>query len=671
MKFKHGVMLLALTGAMALNAEPTRTGAHRENLDESISPKTDFYQYACGGWQKKNPLKPEYSRYGSFDVLGENNQKQLFDLVESLKGTKHAYGTVAQKISDLYTMGMDNEKLDKEGAAPIAADIKRIENAQAGDISELIAWMHSFSSPFFGTGVMADMMNSDMNILYWGEGGLGLGNRDYYTENDPQTVKIRSAYKNFIVELTELAGFNEERAQQISKNVMKIETALAKVAMTETEKRDLAVQYNMYTLADLQKACPAIDWSTYLKGVYLPVVDDLCVMQPKSLSKVNELLLTCNLQEIKDYMLFHLINSASDYLGNNFRKVNFEMSRVISGAEEDQPQWKRALAVPNGLLGEALGQLYVEKYFPAESKQRMLELVGNLQKALGEHIQNLTWMSDATKAKAIEKLNAFYVKVGYPDKWKDYSGIEINPNLSYWANVKAASLFHMKEANAKYGKEVDRSEWGMTPQTVNAYYNPMTNEICFPAGILQAPFFSPDALDADNYGAIGVVIGHEMTHGFDDMGRNFDKNGNMQNWWAEEDAEMFNKLANKLVAQFDKIIVLGDQHANGRFTLGENIADQGGLRLAWTAYQKTQEAKENKTVDGFTPAQRFYLSYAHVWADNIRDAEILRRTTTDPHSLGRWRVNATLKNIDTFYKAFDIKEGDAMYLAPEDRVVIW
>ena len=370
-------------------------------------------------------------------------------------------------------------------------------------------------------------------------------------------------------------------------------------------------------------------------------------------------------------MLFHFINAASDYLSDDFREVNFNMSKVITGAKQDRPRWKRALAVPDGMLGEALGQLYVEKYFPAESKQRMMELVNNLKEALGEHIASLTWMSDETKARAQEKLAAFTVKIGYPDKWKDYSSVVIDPKKTYWDNIKEAILFHVKDSNGKYGKPVDKTEWGMTPQTVNAYYNPTTNEICFPAGILQAPFFSPDALDADNYGAIGVVIGHEMTHGFDDMGRQFDKNGNMENWWTEKDAEEFNKLADKLVAQFDSIVVLGDQHANGRLTLGENIADQGGLRVAYTAYMKTKEAKENKTVDGFTPSQRFYLSYANVWADNIRDAEILRRTKMDEHSLGRWRVNATLKNISPFYNAFGIKAGDPMFLAPEKRVIIW
>lgn len=652
-------------------ASEPKTGVSRENLDESISPSADFYQYACGGWQKLNPLKPEYSRYGSFDILGENNRKQLHDLVEGLCAEKHERGTVAQKIGDLYAMGMDSVRLNKDGASPIKADMERIERAKKEDITGIIAWMHNFSSPFFGVGVMSDLKNSDMNILYWGQGGLGLGDRDYYLQDDEQTVKIREAYKAFVVKLLTLAGYSESKAAAMRDHVLDIETELANAAMSRTELRDIASKYNIRTLAQVEEACPSIDWKQYLSSYYLPVVDNMCVMQLKSLDKVNELLVTKDLQTVKDYLIFHLVNAASDYLGDDFRKANFEMSRVITGAEEDKPRWKRALSVPDGMLGEALGQLYVEKYFPEESKRRMLELVGNLKTSLGEHIQALTWMSDTTKRSALDKLSAFTVKIGYPDKWKDYSGIDIDPEASYWENVKAACVFHSKDSNQKCGKPVDRSEWGMTPQTVNAYYNPTTNEICFPAGILQAPFFSPDALDSDNYGAIGVVIGHEMTHGFDDNGRQFDKVGNMVDWWTAQDAEMFTKLADRLVAQFDSITVLGDQHANGRLTLGENIADQGGLRIAYSAYLKTDEAKANRMVDGFTPAQRFYLSYANVWADNIRDAEILRRTKIDEHSLGRWRVNATLKNIDTFYDAFGVKAGDPMYLAPADRVVIW
>lgn len=671
MKLKNCLTMTALMVAMTMSASTPKTGANRENLDESISPRTDFYQYACGGWQKNNPLKPEYSRYGSFDVLAENNLIQLHDLVEGLRGQKHEKGSISQKIGDLYSMGMDSARRNKEGAKPILADLKRINSAKRADFSALISWMHQFSSPFFGIGVMGDLQNSDMNILYWGQAGMGLGDKDYYLENDEQTKKIREAYCKYIADVCVLSGYSKKDAERVVANVMDIETELAKASMSRTEQRDLLSQYNIRTLEQVDSVCPAMDWNGYLKAMFLPKVETMCVMQTASLEKVNDLLTNKSEQAIRDYLAFSLIDAASNYLSDDFREVSFKMSSVISGAEQDKPMWKRALAVPNGMLGEALGQLYVEKYFPESSKTRMVELVNNLKVALGEHIESLTWMSGETKAKALDKLNAIGVKIGYPDKWKDYSEINVDPNKYYWENVKAASLFHTKDSNKKCGKLVDKSEWHMTPQTVNAYYSPSSNEICFPAGILQAPFFSPDVLDADNYGAIGVVIGHEMTHGFDDNGRKFNKEGNMIDWWTEEDAKKFNELADKLVAQFDSIVVLGDQHANGRLTLGENIADQGGLRIAYSAYLKTQEAKEGKTVNGFTPAQRFYLSYANVWAGNIRDAEILRRTKTDEHSLGKWRVNATLKNIAPFYDAFGIKEGDAMFLAPAKRVIIW
>ena len=671
MKLKNCLTMTALMVAMTMSASTPKTGANRENLDESISPRTDFYQYACGGWQKNNPLKPEYSRYGSFDVLAENNLIQLHDLVEGLRGQKHEKGSISQKIGDLYSMGMDSARRNKEGAKPILADLKRINSAKRADFSALISWMHQFSSPFFGIGVMGDLQNSDMNILYWGQAGMGLGDKDYYLENDEQTKKIREAYCKYIADVCVLSGYSKKDAERVVANVMDIETELAKASMSRTEQRDLLSQYNIRTLEQVDSVCPAMYWDGYLKAMFLPKVETMCVMQTASLEKVNDLLTNKSEQAIRDYLAFSLIDAASNYLSDDFREVSFKMSSVISGAEQDKPMWKRALAVPNGMLGEALGQLYVEKYFPESSKTRMVELVNNLKVALGEHIESLTWMSGETKAKALDKLNAIGVKIGYPDKWKDYSEINVDPNKYYWENVKAASLFHTKDSNKKCGKLVDKSEWHMTPQTVNAYYSPSSNEICFPAGILQAPFFSPDVLDADNYGAIGVVIGHEMTHGFDDNGRKFNKEGNMIDWWTEEDAKKFNELADKLVAQFDSIVVLGDQHANGRLTLGENIADQGGLRIAYSAYLKTQEAKEGKTVNGFTPAQRFYLSYANVWAGNIRDAEILRRTKTDEHSLGKWRVNATLKNIAPFYDAFGIKEGDAMFLAPAKRVIIW
>ena len=531
--------------------------------------------------------------------------------------------------------------------------------------------MHQgISAPFFDTGVMADLMDSNVNIMYLSIAGLGLGDRDYYLDSDDNTLKIRKAYINYIETVMTLAGFKKKAAKEVAKNVMKIETAIAKVTYTREESRDIARQYNIRSIDQLKSEYPNIDWTAYFAGIGLPAVDKVCVDNPKGMTEVNSLFKSLTDKEIRDYVAFEYVSSASGSLSDEFTEANFEMfSRTMSGAKEQQPRWKRALAVPNGLLGEAVGKLYVEKYFPAKSKQKMLDLVNNLKIALGEHIAALDWMSDRTKVNALVKLNSFKVKIGYPDTWKDYSGLAVDPKLSYWENIKNARQFRAEDQYSKWGKPVDREEWGMTPQTVNAYYNPTTNEICFPAGILQAPYFDVDADDACNYGAIGVVIGHEMTHGFDDQGRNFDQNGNMIDWWTEEDAEKFKALTDKLVAQFDEIIVADDVHANGRFTLGENIADHGGLRVAYTAFKKTQQGQNGAEIDGFTPDQRFFISYANVWKGNIAKEEILRRTKTDPHSLGKWRVNASLRNIEPFFKAFDIKEGDPMYRA--DRVTIW
>lgn len=660
------MLTLALTTAVASSA------IDRKNLDTSVAPGQDFYQYACGGWMKANPLKGEYSRYGTFDDLAENNRKQVRELVENLDTRTATKGSAAQKVGDLYAMGLDSVRLNKEGAAPIKADLERLQKMKRADLTSTLAWMHScIGSPFFGMGVEADLKDSDTNIMYWMQGGMGLGDRDYYINDDDHTFAIREAYKENIRKTAMLAGFNNIEAARIVKNTFELESRIAEAAMTRVELRDPAASYNIFTMDQLKKDYPAVDLNGLFSQLGLANVKSLCVGQPKVMAVVNDIFANASLQQIRDYLTAHYIFGASSYLSDDFGEADFELNKVVSGAEQRPPRWKRALAIPNGYLGELVGQLYVEKYFPQSSKDKMLELVNNLKTALGQHISNVTWMSEATKAKALEKLAAFTVKIGFPDKWRDYSALTIDPTLSYWDNVKAANKF-MHDINfADFGKPVDRSRWYMTPQTVNAYYSPLTNEICFPAGILQPPFFDPKADMAENYGAIGVVIGHEMTHGFDDQGRQFDKNGNMENWWTEEDATKFNALADKLVAQFDEIIVLGDTHANGRLTLGENIADQGGLRVAYTAYHNSLEGKEAPVIDGLTGDQRFYLAYANVWAANIRDAEILRRTQTDPHSLGRWRVNASLRNIQPFFDAFGIKEGDPMFRPEAERVIIW
>lgn len=673
--FKYAVVLLAALPCLTMcnTGEKKVHGVDLANLDTSVAPGEDFYNYACGGWMKANPIGDQYSRYGTFDALGENNLEQLKDLFAELSNSKQEQGSVGQKVRDLYVMGMDSTRLNEEGATPMAEDLKKIAEMNRADLSKMIGSMHaSIGSPFFGSGVESDLMNSDFNTLYITQPGLGLPDRDYYIVDSEENKSIIADYVKYLEKIFTLSGYTPENAIIAAQNVLNLETAFAKANMSREELRDYSKQYNPRTRAELKKQFANIDWDIFFTEINLPDADTVIVMQTDALGAINKMLPQLSDEAIKDYLTYNYIQNASGYLSDDFRNANFELfGKKLQGKKEQQPRWKQALGVPNSLLGEAVGELYVNKYFAHGSKERMLELVGNLQESLGEHIQNLTWMSDSTKANALKKLSKFKVKIGYPDNWRDYSNIDIDPSKSYWENVKTAIIAEGARNYAKYGKEVDKEEWLMSPQTVNAYYNPSTNEICFPAGILQPPFFDVMADDASNYGAIGVVIGHEMTHGFDDQGRNFDEDGNMRDWWSADDAARFTALTDILVAQFDSIKVLGDTHANGKFTLGENIADHGGLRVSYTAFKKTPQGKSTELIDGLTPDQRFYLGYAGVWAGNIRDEEILRRTKTDPHSLGRWRVNATLRNLEPFFTAFDIKEGDAMWLAPENRVTIW
>ncbi len=652
----------------------TLHGINKNNLDTSVSPKEDFYQYSCGGWMKDHPLTAEYSRFGMFDMLRENAREQLKELILNLSEHEDAktQGTIAQKVSDLYAMGMDEKRLNEEGWTPLKPLLDHIANADIQRIAELLAWQHSgIGGSFFGTGVGTDAMNSDMNILHIGEVGLGLGDRDYYLEENEQNDIILNAYKKYVKRLMELIGYDEISQERVWNAVIKLETEFARHKMTREDRRDPRKRYNIKTIEEIKTEYPQFDWDIYFNKIGLENVDKANLANPEFTKFITSYIPTLTDQEIKDYMTFETVSDATNLLSDDFINASFELyDRVMSGKDELQPRWKRAMTIPNSMLGEAVGKLYVEKYFPEENKEYMKRLVENLKNALGKHIKNLPWMSEQTKEKALDKLSTFTVKIGYPDKWKDYSQIHIDPRKSYLDNVLEASKWYVKDNYSKMNKPVDKEEWHMTPQTVNAYYNPTTNEVCFPAAILQPPYFDPSADDALNYGAIGVVIGHEMTHGFDDSGRQFDKNGNLAEWWTEEDAERFKSLADKLVDQFNAIEVVPGVHANGRFTLGENIADQGGLRIGLTAYLDSQKGLAGE-IDGFSPLQRFYIAYANVWAGNIREEEIKLRTKTDPHSIDRLRTNATLKNIDEFFEAFEISEGDGMWRPKEERVVIW
>ena len=676
---KQLLILPLVAGALATGCAP-KPGAEKSlaidpsNMDTTVACGEDFYEYACGGWIKKNPLKPEYARYGSFDVLAENNQKQMRELIDELEKAENEPGSVAQKVGDLYKMGLDSVRLNKEGVSPISEALKNIASLDdKAAFASLVAQMHKEgSSPFFQLYVGADEKNSSMNIVNLYQGGMSMGDRDYYLSEDSANVKIRDAYKKYINKLFTLAGYSAEKAVAAEKNVMNIETALAKVAFSREETRNPLKNYNKMAMTDFLKQMNGFDWKSYFSALGLDSLNEINPNQLPFIKGMDALVGGLTSEEIRAYLIFKQINTASSYLSDDFVQARFDFyGKVLSGQQELKPRWKRSLSVTDGALGEALGEMYVAKYFPPEAKERMLKLVENLRISLGEHIDSLEWMSAETKAKAKEKLAAFYVKIGYPDKWRDYSGLTIDPKKSYWDNVREAAIFESDYMLSDVNKPVDKTRWLMSPQTVNAYYNPTTNEICFPAGILQPPFFYMDADDAVNYGGIGVVIGHEMTHGFDDQGRQYDKDGNLKDWWTAEDAKQFNLRADKLADQYSNIIVLDTVHANGRFTLGENIADHGGLRVSYTAFKNATKGQDLKPIDGFTPDQRFYLAYAGLWAQNIRDEEILRLTKIDPHSLGKWRVNAALRNLESFFQAFGITEKDPMYMKPEDRVTIW
>ena len=680
MKQKKRMMMLAVSSMMTMTMAaqtPLKSGLDAANMDTSVKAGDDFYEYACGGWMKANPLPAAYSRFGSFDRLAQDNNERINGILKELQSKTYTKGTIEQKLSDFYKLAMDSVRREKEGVKPLMPYLKKLEAAKTiGQLFEVQLELAKYGdSEFYRAGMGADEKNASQNILSVAQGGLTLGQKDYYLENDAATKKIREAYKKHIVRMFQLFGFSKSAATKKMNNVWKLELALAKVSKSRTELRDPQANYNKMTLGEFSEKYPYLKLEQVMnaQGLKSEYMQELVVGQPAFMAGVNTMLEKMKPAEYRDYMEWGVIMTGAAYLNDEVRLANFDFfGKTMSGRKEDYPLWQRATNQVEHAMGQALGKIYVEKYFPAEANARMQKLIKNLQVALGERIADQKWMDDSTKVNALLKLNSFYVKVGYPDKWIDFSKLTIDPEKSFLDNyVNCMTFWNQYDIDHTAGKPVDIDDWYMTPQTVNAYYNPTTNEICFPAGILQVPFFDMTADDAFNYGAIGVVIGHEMTHGFDDQGRQFDKNGNMHDWWKKSDEKNFTERTDKYADFFSAINVLPDLKGNGRLTLGENLADHGGLQVAYAAFKNATKGHSLPVIGGLTPEQRFFLAYAGVWAGNITEAEIRNRTKSDPHSLGRWRVNGALPHIDAWYDAFNIKEGDKMFIPKSQRLELW
>ena len=677
MKRFLSMMTMASISMLMMAQSDLGSGLNQADFNKNVRPGDDFYEYACGGWMKNNPLPGAYSRYGSFDRLQEENDKRINGILKELQSNTYKKGTVEQKLSDLYKLAMDSTRRNKEGVAPLMPLIKKLEAAKTNkqlfeiQLSQAPYGEQEFFFGYFG----ADEKNAGQNILNLYQGGLTLGQKEYYLENDKATADIREAFKKHVVKMFQLFGFSKSAATKKMQNIMKVETALAKVSKSQTELRDVEANYNKMTLKEFESRYPNLPLVKVMnaKGIDTKYLQEMVVGQPEFLDGANKLVGSIKPAEYRDVLEWSFIEGSANFLDDKTAAENFDFyGKKKAGRKQNHPLWKRSTGQVERVMSEALGKIYAEKYFPEAAKQRMLTLIKNLQIALGERIAAQSWMDDSTKVNALLKLNTFYVKVGYPDKWTDLSELEIDPAKSYYENMEECSKFwNAWRINHTVGKPVDRDDWHMNPQTVNAYYNPTTNEICFPAGILQYPFFDMNADDAFNYGAIGVVIGHEMTHGFDDQGRNYDKDGNMHDWWKEADGKNFIERTGKYADFFSAIEVLPGLNANGRLTLGENLADHGGLQVAWAAYKNA--TKRNKLADkeGLTADQRFFHAYAGVWAGNITEAEIRNRTKSDPHSLGRWRVNGALPHIDAWYEAFGVKEGDKMFIPKSERLDLW
>ena len=671
------IMAISATTMPCFGQGNLKSGIQLSNLDRSAAPGNDFYQFACGGWVKNNPLPAAYSRFGSFDRLQQDNNERINGILNELLKNNYAKGTVEQKLSDMYKLAMDSVRRNKEGVKPIMPYIKEIEACKSKHALQQLQKKYSYFgigrtySTYFG----ADEKDAKWNILNINQSGLTLGQKEYYLDNDEATTKIREAYKQHIVNMFKLFGFSNKASLLKMNDVLSVETKLAQVSKSRTELRDVEANYNKISLEEFESRYPNLTLTELMKadGVNEDHIRNLVIGQPDFLAGANTIVGDMTPGQLKSYMEWDLITSCATLLSDEVEAENFDFfGKTMTGRKENHPRWKRATNLVQGMMGESLGKIYVEKYFPAAAKQRMEGLVKNLQVALAQRIEAQDWMDDATKRNALDKLNTFYVKVGYPNKWKDISGMKVDPAKSFCENVIECRRFlHQWQIDNKAGKPVDRDEWHMTPQTVNAYYNPTTNEICFPAGILQVPFFDMTADDAFNYGAIGVVIGHEMTHGFDDQGRHYDKDGNMTDWWTENDGKMFAERADKYADFFSAIKVLPDLNANGKLTLGENLADHGGLQVAFYALKNAMSNNPLGTIDGFTPEQRFFIAYAGVWANNITEAEIRNRTKSDPHSLGKFRVNGALPHIDMWYDAFGVQPTDKMFVPKEQRLSLW
>lgn len=667
------------SSVIAVSAQDHLKSLDPSGFDDDTPVSKDFYRHVNKGWMESHPLTPEYASYGQYKILSDSGNNRVRRIVTNLAKTNPEKGTTAYKIAALYESAMDSTRRNQLGAAPIREALSKIENTTPDGMDDLFIWFHKYyGSPFVKAGHMANVADSREYAMYVNGGAIRLGDRDYYLNNDKRSKDVREAYKKLIAAQMINAGYSKKDAARIVKNVMNIETLLADSTWTREESRNIPAMYNIRSISQVKEMFPNILWDRiFNEAMGIDTPEMLIVTTINTVKQGDNLLGRLTDREMKDYYIWSLVDEASNCLSDSFSDANFEFNKVMSGVQEQAPRWKRALGAVEGVLGEGIGELYVAEYFPQSSKDYVEGLVENLRNALGKHIIHLSWMSDDTKLQALKKLNATTVKIGYPDKWKDYSNLDIDPAFSYWENMHNAEMWSRGEYLAKWGKPVDRTEWDMTPQTINAYANALNNEIVFPAGILQAPFYDPEASDAENYGGIGVVIGHELTHGFDDQGRQFDSQGNMVNWWTDEDAAEFKKLTEGLVDQYSAVEVLPGLYANGRYTLGENIADQGGLRIAMTAFLDSQKKKgvdvksEEAKIDGFDPMQVFYLNFANVWANNIRDEEIRSLTIGDVHSLAKNRVNVAIRNLDTFFTTFGITDGDDMFRPQSERVVIW